>query len=125
MPGVVDAAPLSGRAERLARVARREDIHEAAPRAALERDHVIPDRRLAQGLVFHPGHEGGRGVSVSFDVTNSSISGLGDVDTEFEPAAAGAEGNTPEGMWSHVIHAAPTRGICDVPRLDSTGVLPR
>ncbi len=94
---VVGAPALAGCAERLARIARREDIHEAAPRPALEGGNVIPDRRFRQGLVFHPGHESGRGVSVSLDVTNSSVSGLGDMEPEFEAAASGAEGQAEDG----------------------------
>jgi hypothetical protein len=39
------AAPAGGR-EWLTRVARSDDIHDAAPRAAVEGFKVVPDRRL-------------------------------------------------------------------------------
>ena len=122
--GVLGAEAFARVAERLARIARREDIHKAAPRAAVEGGKVIPQRRLTQGLVFHPGHEGGRGESVSLDVTNSAVAGLGDVQTEFEPAPARAERESPEcpGRWSQVIHARPGESVAG---LDARVALPR
>lgn len=85
---------LSGNAERLARVAAMDDIHHAAPRAAVEVGNVVPDRRAIQGLVFHPRHERGRSVGVPLDVTHSSISGVGDMEAEVEPTGSGAEGKS-------------------------------
>jgi hypothetical protein len=75
----------------LARIARTEDVHRAAPRAAVEGGNVVPDRRAIQGRVFHPRHEHGRGVGFPLDVTQSAISGKGEQDAEVEPAGAGAE----------------------------------
>jgi hypothetical protein len=77
--------------ERLARIARSDDVHCAAPRAAVEGGNVVPDRRRIQGRVFHPRHEDGRGVGVPLDVTHSAISGAREVQPEIEPAGAGAE----------------------------------
>ncbi len=110
---VVRALPLARDAERLARVARSEDVHRATPRAAVECGNVVPERRLRQGRVFHPRHEDGRGIGVPLDVTHSSISGAGDVEAEFQPAGAGAQreaeqgfvsGKQAEGRYSHAIH---------------------
>jgi len=110
---VVRALALAGDAERLARIARSEDVHRSTPRAAVEGGNVVPHRRLRQGRVFHPRHEDGRGVSVPFDMTHSSISGAGDVQAEFETAGPGAEreaeqGFVPDrqagGRYSHAIH---------------------
>ena len=88
---VVRAPALARDAERLARIARSDDVHRAAPRAAVEGGNVVPDRRLIQGRVFHPRHEDGRGVGVPLDVTHSAISGACEVQPEVEPAGARAE----------------------------------
>jgi hypothetical protein len=88
---VLDAPSLASDGERLARIARSDDVHRAAPRAAVEGGNVVPDRRAIQGRVFHPRHEDGRGVGVPLDVTHSAISGECEVQSEVEPAGAGAE----------------------------------
>lgn len=86
---VFGAKPLAGVALSLARVARSDDIHDAAPRSAVEGGNVVPDRSRRQGRLFHPGHEAGRGVGFPLDVTHSAISGLGDRDAEVETTASG------------------------------------
>ena len=88
---VVRAPSLACNRERLARIARSDDVHCAAPRAAVEAGNVVPDRRAIQGRVFHPRHESGCGVGFPFDMAHSSISGHGDGEPEVEPACAGAE----------------------------------
>jgi len=77
--------------ERLARIARSDDVHSAAPWAAVEAGNVVPDRCRIQGRLFHPCHENGRGVGFPFDMAHSSISGHGNCEPEVEPACAGAE----------------------------------
>ena len=77
--------------KRLARIARSDDVHRAAPRAAVEAGNIVPDRCLIQGRLFHPCHENGRGVGFPFDMAHSSISGHGDGEPEVEPACTGAE----------------------------------
>ncbi len=72
---IVRAPALARDGERLARIARIDDIHRAAPRVAVEGGNVVPERRAIQGRVFHPRHEDGRGVGVPLDVTHSAISG--------------------------------------------------
>jgi len=88
---VVRTLALARDAERLAWISRSDDVHRAAPRAAIEGSNVVPDRRAIQGRVFHPRHESGRGVGFPFDMAHSSISGHGDGEPEVEPAGAGAE----------------------------------
>lgn len=88
---IVRAPALARDRERLARIARSDDVHRAAPRAAVEGGNVVPDRRRIQGRVFHPRHEDGRGIGVSLDVTHSAISGECEMQPEVEPAGAGAE----------------------------------
>jgi hypothetical protein len=88
---VLRAPALTRDGERLARIARSDDVHRAAPRAAVEAGNVVPDRRWIQGRLFHPCHENGRGVGFPFDMAHSSISGDGDGEPEVEPSCAGAE----------------------------------
>lgn len=88
---VIRTPALARDGERLARIARSDDVHRAAPRAAVEGGNVVPDRRPIQGRVFHPRHEDGRGVGVPLDVTHNAISGACEVQPEVEPAGAGAE----------------------------------
>ena len=91
---VVRAPALASDGERLARIARSDDVHRAAPRSAIEGGNVVPDNSLIQGRVFHPRHESGCGVGFPFDMAHSTISGEGDGKPEIEPACAGAEGQT-------------------------------
>lgn len=88
---VVRAPAFARDGERLARIARSDDVHCAAPRAAVEGGNVVPDRRRIQGRVFHPRHEDGRGIGVPLDVTHSAITGACEVQPKVESAGAGAE----------------------------------
>jgi hypothetical protein len=97
---VVGTPALARHAERLARIARSDDVHRAAPRAAVEGGNVVPDRRAIQGRVFHPRHESGCGEGFPFDMAHSTISGDGDGETEVEPARAGAEGEAKDACVS-------------------------
>jgi hypothetical protein len=91
---IVRAPAFARDRERLARIARSDDVHRAAPRAAVEAGNIVPDRRWIQGRLFHPCHENGRGVGFPFDMAHSSISGHGDGEPEVEPACAGTERET-------------------------------
>ena len=97
---VVRAPALACDRERLARIARSDDVHRAAPRAAVEGSNVVPNRRAIQGRVFHPRHESGCGEGFPFDMAHSTISGDGDGEPEVEPASAGAEGEAEEAWFS-------------------------
>nr|WP_298173965.1 hypothetical protein [Novosphingobium sp.] len=92
VPRVGLAPSLARAAERLAGISGSEDMNLAAPRLAVEGSEIAPDRRVIQGLVFHPGHESGRSVGFPFDETDSAIGGLGDRETELETAVTSAEG---------------------------------
>jgi hypothetical protein len=72
----------------------------AAPRSAVEACNIDPDRRAIQGLVFHPGHEGGRRVSFPLDETDSAISGFCDMEAELQAANAGTKGDSGEPVIS-------------------------
>jgi len=97
---VVHAPALARDGERLARIARSDDVHRAAPRAAVEGSNVVPDNSLIQGRVFHPRHESGCGVGFPFDMAHSTISGDGDGEPEVEAARTGAEGEAEEACVS-------------------------
>ena len=93
---VVSAPALARDRERLARIARSDDVHRAAPRAAIEGSNVVPDNSLIQGRVFHPRHESGCGEGFPFDMAHSTISGDGDGEPEIKPACTGTEGEADE-----------------------------
>ena len=97
---VVRAPALARDRERLARIARSDDIHRAAPRAAVEGSNVVPDNSLIQGRVFHPRHESGCGEGFPFDMAHSTISGDGDCESEVESSGARAEGEAEEACVS-------------------------
>jgi hypothetical protein len=75
--------------KRLARVSRRDDIHDSTPRMAVEGCEIVPHRRSIQGLVFHPRHESGRAEGFPLNVTNSTVSIEGDVEAKVESANPG------------------------------------
>lgn len=94
VPRVLAAAPEPADRKRLARVAGSDEIHLAAPRAAVEGASVTPDRCVIQRLVCHPGHEGGRGVGFPLDKANSSIAGLRDMQAELQASKSRAQRET-------------------------------
>lgn len=100
VPRVVRAPAFARDGERLARIARSDDVHRAAPWAAVEGGNIVPDNSLIQGRVFHPRHESGCGVGFPFDMAHSTISGDGDGEPEVEPACAGAEGEAEQACVS-------------------------
>ncbi len=100
MARILAAEPSACDGKWLARVPGREEIHRAAPRAAIEGSNVIPDNSLIQGRVFHPRHESGCGEGFPLDIAHSTISGDGDREPEVEPACAGAEGEAEEACVS-------------------------
>tara|TARA_R110002167_G_scaffold202616_2_gene406494 strand:- start:10981 stop:11670 length:690 start_codon:yes stop_codon:yes gene_type:complete len=89
---VVRAPALARDGERLARISRSDDVHRAAPRAAVEGGNIVPVRRAIQGRVFHPRHESGCGVGFPFDMAHSSISGDGDGKPKVDAACPGTKG---------------------------------
>lgn len=97
---VFRAPALARDGERLARIARSNDVHRAAPRAAVEGSNIVPDNSLIQGRVFHPRHESGCGEGFPFDMAHSTISGEGDGEPQVETARAGTEGEAKEACVS-------------------------
>lgn len=97
---VIRTPALARDREWLARIARSDNVHSAAPRAAVEGSNIVPDNSLIQGRVFHPRHESGCGEGFPFDMAHSTISGECDGEPEVEPARAGAEGEAEEACVS-------------------------
>ena len=97
---VVRAPALTRDRERLARIARSDDVHRAAPWAAVEGGNIVPDNSLIQGRVFHPRHESGCGEGFPFDMAHSTISGDGEDEPEVETGRAGAEGEAKDACVS-------------------------
>jgi len=97
---VFSAEALARDGERLARIARSDDVHRAAPWSAVKGSNVVPDNSLIQGRVFHPRHESGCGEGFPFDMAHSTISGDGDGKPEVESAGAGTKGEAEEACVS-------------------------
>ena len=97
---IVGAPALARDRERLARIARSDDVHRAAPRAAVEGSNIVPDNSLIQGRVFHPRHESGCGEGFPFDMAHSTISGDGDGEPKVETTCAGTEREAEEACVS-------------------------
>lgn len=91
-PVVVCASLLPGDRPGLAGESSSDEIHAAAPRSAVEGSEIVGDRRLIQGLVFHPRHESGRCVAVPLNNTHKTGStGDGELESESDAFVAGAE----------------------------------
>jgi hypothetical protein len=88
---VVRAPPLARDGERLARIARSDDIHRAAPRAAVKGDNVVPDWRVVEAAVAHSGAEDGCREGVPFDKADGSGRWQSDLEAEVEPARAATQ----------------------------------
>jgi hypothetical protein len=113
--------PPAGDRERLARIARKDDVHRATPRAAIEGSDIVPDRSRIQGRHFHPGHENGRRIGFPFDVTHGPVSvgasraiigiggkaAKGEMQPEIESASAGAERESEEPSFAKASEGVP------------------
>lgn len=86
---VLFRSSLAGGAERLARVARSDEIHDTTPRSAVEGSEIVGDRSAIHVRVFHPCHEDARREGVALDVTNGPRSS-GHSHAEFEATDPGA-----------------------------------
>lgn len=115
-PAVVEfALPLSGDAVALARVARSDDIHDAAKLSAVERSSVRPDRRVMKPPRFHRRDQAGGCSSFPLHVTDAadSLSDMvvSELQSEFEASDAGTYAENVEGfgfdggMYSHTQRA--------------------
>jgi V8-like Glu-specific endopeptidase len=81
---------LSSDTERLAREARRDEIHDSTPRVTVEGADQIPYRCLIQDFFFHPGHVNGCAVTLLLDDTYTTVAvPEGKLESEFEAGRPG------------------------------------
>lgn len=99
---------LAGEAERLARVAANDAIHDSTPSAAVEGVQVRPHRRRIQGLLFHARCQDFDGRCFPLNVTDdTSASAKDESKPKVEPADPGAEAEDVDGAdISHITHRA-------------------
>ena len=91
MARVVLALAVARQGKGLAGITGSDDMNAAAPRSAVKGSQIVPDNSRSQGRVCHPGHEDGRGETVSLDVANSVISGFSDAQTDIQSSDTGAK----------------------------------
>jgi hypothetical protein len=81
---------LPGDAERLARVSRRDEIHDSTPASTVEGGKVRPDRRLIQNAVLHSRDQERGCGSFPLHVAHGSVVGSeGQGEPELEAADPG------------------------------------
>jgi len=97
VPGVIHALPPSGNAERLARIAAQDAIHNAAPGAAVEGGKIAPHRRRIQGFIRHARQQDADRVGFPLNITDCSSSGNRQSEAEIESSDAAAEGEGGKG----------------------------
>ena len=88
---IAPAAPPSGDGERLARVARSEEIHDAAPRAAVEGAKVRPNRSRVQGAVCKTRRQEERSRRFDFHVADRASARQSESESKGEAGVTGAE----------------------------------
>lgn len=92
-PALVVRSPApSGMAPRLAGEAASDEIHDATPRAAVERGKVIPERRRIQAAVLDTRDQDRAGKGFPLDVSDSPVGiAEGQTESKVESADAGAQ----------------------------------
>lgn len=99
---IVRSTAQAGVAERLARVAANDAIHDSTPRAAIEGSEVRPHRERTHARFFHAARHDFEAVGVPLNATDdASRSAKSELNPEVESADAGAEGEDIEGGRIH------------------------
>jgi len=87
---VSSAESVAGEAEGLARVARSDEIHDSAPRAAVEGSKVVPDRSRSQAALAHARDQDRGGKGLPLHVTHGAVGvAEGELDAQLQPADSG------------------------------------
>ena len=90
VPGVIHSSTSAGERERLARVARADEINCSTPASAVEGSQVGPYRSRSQEVFFHARCQYRSRMSFPLHETDcASPSSGGEVDSEVEPANPG------------------------------------
>jgi len=85
---IVLSTTFAGDAERLARVARSEAIHDSTPRTAIEGSQIRPQRRLSQAARFHSRRQVLAGERFPFDPTDCSSASQSQLQAKVQSAPA-------------------------------------
>jgi hypothetical protein len=88
---IVRAPALSCEGERLARVARSDEIHDSTPRAAVEGSQIAPHREAIDASLAHRPRQVRAGAGFPLNPADDASAGNGQLDAEVEPSASGAE----------------------------------
>jgi len=92
VPRIIRSTALTGEAERLARVAANDAIHEAAPRSAVKGSHIRPHRRVSQGARVHRFDQACNAECLPLHIADAASARDCHLESEVEPTTAGAEG---------------------------------
>ena len=95
--GIIGAAALSGRAERLAGISRENGVECATERAGVERPQVAPDRGRGEIARALSGDEDRPWPVLPFDEGAGVIAGFGKHEAQIKASAACAEGESVPG----------------------------
>jgi hypothetical protein len=115
VPRVFRPALFPGATERLTRVASNDDIHDSAPRAAIEGLKIAPNSRLMEASVFHTRCQLFNGSCFVFHETDRASTGNSQADSEIEASDAGAQAENVD--LGRTIHTGLVRGVPDYARL--------
>ncbi len=110
MAGIVFSGEVPGDAEGLAGIARKEEIHDSTPRAAVEGCKVTPDRRWSQGAFSHARDQDCGGECFVFHEANCSSLSHGETPSKIKTSDASAKRKPSEfGTNSHIHAPLPAR----------------
>ena len=107
MAGIVGAAALPGRAERLAGIACEDVIEGAVDGKGVERPQGGPDRGRGEVSRALGGDEDRPWPVLPFDEGAGVIAGFGEHEAQIKASAACAEGESVPGTKHHAIHRTP------------------
>jgi hypothetical protein len=99
---------LAGSTPRLAREARSDEIHASAHASAIEGGNIIPDSCLSQGTFRHARDQNAGGIGFPLHDNDGLIAGQDELKAKLDASATGAEGESVEGIYSHIRTILPT-----------------
>lgn len=87
---IVHTIASSGEAERLAGIARRDEMNDATPAVAVEAGKVVPDRSRSQDALAHARDQDCGRMGFPLHETDGAVGvSEGEVEPEFQPADSG------------------------------------
>jgi hypothetical protein len=94
VPGVGGSEPFPCNGERLAGIAAKDAIHDAAPRSAVKGLQIRPTRCVIQPPFFHAACQDFAAVTFPFDIADRASAWNRQSEAEIKPSDAGTEGET-------------------------------